>query len=132
VNSIGLTDTKLQRLIGATLRSGVLVASITGIVGGLLFWAAGGSQPVSFHLFKGTQSPYASPDLMLRQAFELHGVAQSGRGLAITQLGVMALLLTPIIRVVFSIIGFALERDRIYVAITCIVLATLMGSLLLH
>jgi uncharacterized membrane protein len=44
----------------------------------------------------------------------------------------MILLLTPILRVAFSVIGFAMESDRLYVAITCIVLATLMGSLLLH
>ena len=132
MNHIKLTDTKLQRLIGTTLRSGVMVASITGIVGGLLFLTASGATPVSFHLFEGSQSPYGFPGLMLRQAFDPHGGSLSERGLAITQLGVMGLLLTPIIRVVFSIIGFALERDRIYVAITCIVLATLTCSLLLH
>jgi uncharacterized membrane protein len=132
VNTIKFTDMKLQRLIGATLRSGVMVASVTGIIGGLLFLTVSGATPVSFHLFEGTRSPYAFPGLMLRQAFELHGGSQAERGLAITQLGVMGLLLTPIVRVVFSIIGFAMEHDRTYVAITCIVLATLMCSLLLH
>jgi uncharacterized membrane protein len=132
MSAIELNDSKLQRLIGATLRSGVLVASITGIVGGLLFLTASDAKPVSFHLFEGAHSLYAFPGLMLHQAFELHGVTQLERGLAITQLGIIALLLTPIIRVMFSIVGFALERDRIYVAITCIVLTTLVGSLLLH
>jgi uncharacterized membrane protein len=132
VTAIPLTDTRLQRLIGATLRSGVMVASITGIFGGLLYLAAPGAKPVSFHFFEGTQSLYSFPGLVLLRAFQLHGGSQYERGLAITQLGVMALLLTPIIRVVFSIVGFALEHDRIYVAITCIVLATLVGSLLLH
>lgn len=132
MNNIKMADTQLQRLIGTTLRSGVMVASVAGIVGGLLFLTASGATPVSFHLFEGTRSPYAFPGLMLRQAFELHGGSSSERGLAITQLGVMGLLLTPIIRVVFSIIGFALEHDRTYVAITCIVLATLTCSLLLH
>lgn len=132
MNNINLMETKLQRLIGATLRGGVLVASLTGIVGGLLFLTASGATPVSFHVFEGAQSPYVDPVLMLRQAFALDGGSQSERGLAITQLGVLALLLTPIVRVVFSMIGFALEHDRAYVAITCTVLATLTGSLLLH
>jgi len=132
MNHIKLADTRLQRLIGATLRGGVVVASVTGIVGGLLSLTASGSTPVSFHVFEGIGSPYAFPGLMLRQAFELHGGSASERGLAITQLGIMALLLTPIVRVVFSMIGFALEHDRIYVAITGVVLATLSGSLLLH
>jgi uncharacterized membrane protein len=38
------------------------------------------------------------------------------------------LLATPVIRVAFSIIGFAIERDRTYVAITSVVLATLLVS----
>jgi uncharacterized membrane protein len=123
-------DTKLQRLIGTTLRSGVIAASLTGIVGGAIFLAAHGGQPVTFHSFEGTNTAYASPQQIVRQA--LAPIAVGDRGLAIAQLGIIMLLLTPIIRVAFSVLGFAMENDRLYVAITCIVLATLMGSLLLH
>ncbi|HEX4651290.1 MAG TPA: DUF1634 domain-containing protein [Granulicella sp.] len=123
-------DTKLQRLIGATLRSGVMAASLTGIVGGAIFLAAHGGQPVAFHTFGGANTPYASPVQTVRQA--LTPMADGNRGLAIAQLGILLLLLTPIIRVAFSVIGFAVENDRLYVAITCVVLATLMISLSLH
>jgi uncharacterized membrane protein len=54
------------------------------------------------------------------------------RGLAIAQVGIICLLLTPIIRVALSIIGFAMERDRVYVVITSVVLGTLICSMLLH
>jgi uncharacterized membrane protein len=123
-------DTKLQHLIGATLRSGVIVASLTGIVGGTIFLTVHGGQPVTFHSFEGAKTAYASPLHIVRQA--LAPAAAGDRGLAIAQLGIIMLLLTPIIRVAFSVIGFAMENDRLYVAITCVVLATLIGSLLLH
>jgi uncharacterized membrane protein len=130
MNGTPTMDTKLQHLIGATLRSGVIAASLTGIVGGATFLAVHSGQQVTFHSFEGANHAYASPRQIVRQALAPIGTAD--RGLAIAQLGIIILLLTPIIRVVFSVIGFAMENDRLYVAITCIVLATLMGSLLLH
>ena len=130
MNGTPTMDTKLQHLIGATLRTGVIAASLTGIVGGAIFLAVHSGQLVSFHSFAGATPAYASPRQIVRQAFAPMG--NRNWGLAIAQLGIMILLLTPIIRVAFSVIGFAMENDRLYVAITCIVLATLMGSLLLH
>jgi uncharacterized membrane protein len=46
------------------------------------------------------------------------------------QLGLLLLIATPIARVGCSIVGFAIERDRMYVAFTLIVLAILLYSLL--
>jgi uncharacterized membrane protein len=126
-----LPDTKLQHLIGTTLRSGVMVASLTGVLGGVIFLTVHGGQLVSFQSFEGAGSPYAAPWQIVHQAFALHAPDHANQGLAITQLGIFLLMLTPIVRVAFSIIGFARERDHIYVAITAIVLVTLMGSLLL-
>ena len=51
-----------------------------------------------------------------------------GRGLI--QLGLLLLIATPIARVVFSVAGFARQRDWLYVAITLIVLTLLGYSLL--
>lgn len=50
---------------------------------------------------------------------------------AIAQLGLLLLVATPIVRVIASLVGFALERDRLYVAITMGVLAILLASVLL-
>jgi uncharacterized membrane protein len=50
---------------------------------------------------------------------------------AITQLGLALLLATPVVRVMASVVGFALEEDRLYVAITTLVLAILLGSIFL-
>jgi uncharacterized membrane protein len=49
---------------------------------------------------------------------------------AIAQFGLLVLVATPILRVAASLVGFALEGDRQYVAITAIVLAILLASAL--
>ncbi len=62
----------------------------------------------------------------------MHGIvhfAFSGNPLAIMQLGLLLLIATPIARVVFSVLAFAREGDRMYVAFTLIVLAVLLYSL---
>jgi uncharacterized membrane protein len=48
---------------------------------------------------------------------------------ALCQLGLLALLATPVARVAASVIGFALERDRLYTAITLAVLTILLISI---
>ena len=50
---------------------------------------------------------------------------------AIAQLGLLVLVATPMVRVLTSLVGFALERDRLYVVLTSIVLAILLASALL-
>ncbi len=54
----------------------------------------------------------------------------NGRGQGLIQLGLLLLIATPIARVALSVVGFAIERDRMYVAFTLIVLAILLYSLL--
>ncbi len=49
--------------------------------------------------------------------------------LSITQLGLLVLLATPVARVAASVVGFTLEGDRLYAAITLGVLAILLSSL---
>lgn len=127
-----IKDVQLQRMIGFTLRSGVLVAILIGLFGGTIFFQAHRADKVAFHIFVGTKSLYASPSRTVQQALHPQVRDKENRGLAIAQVGIICLLLTPVIRVVFSLIGFALERDTAYVCITAIVLMTLTISLLMH
>jgi uncharacterized membrane protein len=55
----------------------------------------------------------------------------AGRGQAVVALGLLLLIATPILRVVVSMIGFALQRDRTYTVISAVVLAVLLISFLL-
>jgi len=47
---------------------------------------------------------------------------------ALLNAGVLILLLTPVARVLISIIEYARERDWMFVALTCVVLVELMAS----
>jgi uncharacterized membrane protein len=48
---------------------------------------------------------------------------------AIAQLGLLTLLATPVARVAVSVVAFALERDRLYAAITTAVLLILLAGI---
>jgi len=50
---------------------------------------------------------------------------------AIVQLGLVLLIATPVVRVAFMLIAFVVQRDRVYVAISGLVLALLLYGLLL-
>jgi Predicted membrane protein len=54
----------------------------------------------------------------------------AGDPTAVIQLGAILLIATPIARVVFAVVGFALERDRFYVVVSLTVLAVLLASLI--
>ena len=59
----------------------------------------------------------------------LRAVAR-GDATAAIQLGILLLVATPICRVIFAVIGFLLERDRLYVVVSLTVLAVLLAGVL--
>jgi uncharacterized membrane protein len=62
----------------------------------------------------------------------VHGIihtALTGDSRAIMQLGLLLLIATPIIRVMFSVAAFSIEGDRMYVCFTLLVLTVLLYSL---
>ena len=73
-------------------------------------------------MFRGEPTDLRTPSGVLAEAVRLQG-----RG--IIQLGLLILLATPLARVAFSVFAFTMERDRLYVIVTLIVLAVLAFSL---
>jgi uncharacterized membrane protein len=53
------------------------------------------------------------------------------RPLAITQLGLLALIATPVVRVAVSVVAFQRQHDRTYAVISLVVLGLLLASLFL-
>jgi uncharacterized membrane protein len=51
------------------------------------------------------------------------------RPIAFAQAGLLVLIATPVVRVMASVVAFVLGRDRLYAAITIVVLAILLASL---
>ena len=55
--------------------------------------------------------------------------AFSGDGPGIMQLGLLLLIATPVVRVAFSVVAFAIQRDGLYLAVTLAVLGVLTFSM---
>ena len=116
-------DHQLEHLISVTLRSGVGIAVVLGVIGGAMFLSHHGSEQMHFDTFLGESIPYATLGGIRER------IAGPNEGLAIAQIGVLCLLMTPISRVALSIVGFFRERDWVYTAISLTVLTILLWSL---
>ena len=116
-------DERMEHIMGRLLQVGVLVASAVVLFGGVLYVHAHAASPMDYRTF-------ASEPSALRHPAQLFRLVAAGDAAAIVQLGILLLIATPIARVVFAVIGFAIERDRLYVAVSLIVLAVLLASLL--
>jgi uncharacterized membrane protein len=118
-------DTALDTRIGILLQTGVFSSAAVVLLGGLLYVAKHGGEQPDYQTFNGVPSSLST----------IHGIASGvlrGDALAIIQLGLLMLIATPVARVIFSVFAFLAERDYLYVAISAIVLAVLLYSLVAH
>jgi uncharacterized membrane protein len=116
------TEEQVNRTIGVLLRVGVTAAAAIVIVAAIWYHAEWATNPPEYQVFHSQPSELRSPGGVVRAA--LHGQAS-----AWIQLGLLVLIATPVARVVYSIVAFALQRDWTYVGVTCVVLAVLMYGL---
>ena len=117
------TDNTIENVIGNLLRVGVLLSAVVVFVGGAVYLAHHGRSPADYRMFHGEPAAYREISGIFHDALQLHG-----RG--IIQLGLLLLIATPVARVIFSLFGFAAEKDRMYTAFTAIVLVILLYSLI--
>ncbi|PWG80177.1 DUF1634 domain-containing protein [Pararcticibacter amylolyticus] len=113
------TDRDVAALVGKLLRTGVVTASIVAFIGGVVYLTRHGAEVPDYKVFRG------APENLRHFPGILEGV-MSFSGAAIIQLGVVILLATPIVRIFFSAIAFAIEKDYLYVVITLIVLGIIV------
>jgi uncharacterized membrane protein len=116
------TDDQVDQLLGNLLRLGVIVATIVAVIGGVLFLTQHGFEPSKGHVFVGEPAELRSVRAIVRAAVAL-------RPDAIVQLGLVLLIATPVARVAMLLVAFILQRDRVYVVVTALVLALLIFSL---
>lgn len=118
-----ITDTTIERMVSVLLRAGVVVSGVVVFSGGIYFLARHGHELAEHHTFHGEPSVDRIVGQIIAGAIAL-------RARSIIQLGLLILIATPIARVAFSLVAFALERDHTYVVITAIVLTILLYSLI--
>jgi len=104
----------MNRGIATVLRGGVLL-SVGILLGGL-----------AIAVIEGRGFPF---DVV--EPGQLPGSLVRLRPEGLLSLGILTLLLTPVVRVAISLLGFVKERDRTYVALTAIVLLNLATAFLI-
>jgi uncharacterized membrane protein len=116
------TDQRVEIFVGNLLRTGVLISAGMVAIGAAIFLLRHGRAIPPYTIFVGEPEE-------LRTIWGVLRGAASFRGRHIIQLGLLLLIATPVTRVGFSIITFLLQRDRLYVGITIVVLAVLVFGL---
>jgi uncharacterized membrane protein len=116
-----LRDQRLEVAMGEMLRIGVTVAALVVIAGGILYlWQYSGPIPDYRH-FHGADAAYESVGAIFTGALHLESRS-------LIEFGLLLLIATPICRVIFGVVGFAMEKDRLYAVVSAIVLAVLLFS----
>lgn len=118
-----IDDARMEQAMGVLLRFGVVLASTLVLLGVLFHLQDHAHQPISYRNFTAHPLNFQSRKELL------HGISH-GEAAAIIDVGILFLIATPVARVVFAVIAFAFERDRLYTAISTGVLAVLIYSLL--
>jgi uncharacterized membrane protein len=114
-------DLKMDMAISRMLRVGVSIAAFVVLAGWILYlWQAHGVRP-DYHHFHGIPSPAD------RFTPVLEGIRHLDSR-SLIRLGILLLIATPIMRVAFCVYSFAIQKDKIYVLVSTVVLTVLLYS----
>ena len=116
------TDERVERIVGTLLESGVVISGLVVLAGGVLYMLRYAHAAIQYENFVPERESLRSLRAVVKDA--LHGDSR-----AIIECGLLLLIATPVARVLFSIVAFALEKDRLYVVLTAIVFVILIYSL---
>ncbi len=116
-------DARMESMMGTLLRFGVVLASTVVLAGGVFYLQDHRGQQADYRSF------VAHP-LSLRHPAQLLDGLGKGQAAALIDLGILLLIATPIARVAFALVAFAIERDKLYMGISLIVLAVLVWGML--
>jgi uncharacterized membrane protein len=114
-------DRRIEIILGNLLRAGVMLSALIVLSGACVYLWRHGHEQANYRVFVGEPSEFRTIPGVLKSVMH-------GRGRGLIQLGLLFLIATPIARVCLSVVGFSIERDRLYIVCTLIVLAILLYS----
>ena len=118
-----MNDRRLETIIGRLLQTGVLLAAATVFAGGILYLIQSHSGRIDYRTFAPSGPQLTSFTGIVVSAAHF-------QSLGLIQFGLLLLIATPVARVAMAVVGFALERDRLYTVVSLIVLVILAFSLI--
>jgi uncharacterized membrane protein len=111
-----MTDRRMDEIIARLLRIGVALAAALVLAGGIAYVASTGRTVPDYRRFQPQMQGLAAirvlpwPEVLI-------------------EIGLLALIATPVARVIFCLFAFVVERDRMYVGFTLAVLVVLLYSI---
>ncbi len=115
-----MTPARFRVIVSTVLAVGVGLSAVLIAIGFLASFAVGWEGSLV-----GASGPAGAPTDFSTLVAGLLAL----RPVAIVQAGLVVLLATPVARVATSAVAFTLERDRLYTAITLVVLTVLLVSI---
>ncbi|MCL1868032.1 MAG: DUF1634 domain-containing protein [Paludibacter sp.] len=117
-----------ETLIGKSLRAGVIAAMTLTVVGGVIYLFQ--HHGITIAIAQNSNAAFTGTATYLRELSTIIPRIAQFDGAAIIQLGVIVLIATPVLRVVMSLISFVIEKDKLYIAISAIVLIVILGNMI--
>ena len=114
-------DKDMQLIIGWLLRLGWVIDVTIVIIGGIMYLLRHGRTTADYTTFRGVPD-FIYPPGIIRGIFDF-------KARAIIQAGIILLIATPVLRVIFSAIGFLMEKDYLYIAVSLLVLLIIICSM---
>lgn len=112
-------ESALDYVLSLVLRSGLFLAIVIVLYGGIDLLLNHSGERVDYHIFDGQPANLKTFSHIVAETI-------TGNTLSIIQLGIIVLIATPVMRVISCLIVFLVERDYLYVALSAIVLAVLL------
>lgn len=116
------SDQDVDISVAAMLRFGITLAAIVVFAGGVLYLRHPWSAIPAYAHFRTMGPELTTLSGIFKGAVHFHPRS-------IIQFGLVLLIATPVARVVFCVIGFARQRNLLYVVVSSIVLLVLIYSL---
>ena len=115
-------DKEFEVFIGRLLRFGVILAAAWVLAGGIHYAIQYRGAKPDYRAFHGEPADLRYTHEIVQEALQLNARA-------VIQFGLLLLIATPIARITFSIFGYLMEKDYLYMLITCIVLAVILWNI---
>jgi uncharacterized membrane protein len=116
-------DHQVEVIAARLLRVGLALATALVVLGAGIYLARHATEQPRYEIFRGEPANLRSVKGILD--WSVHW-----RGTGVIQLGLVILMATPIARVGYSVLAFAMKRDWLYVVIATIVLAIVLFGVL--
>lgn len=120
-----MKDTQIQNSLAKLMVGGTFLAAGVMLAGLVWYLASHVGLKPGDHVFSGEPKYFENPVSMIQRAADVHEV---GERRSVIMIGAILLLLNPIVRVGFAALGFAMQKDRMYTAISLFVFGVLLFS----